>query len=328
MKIKSNYFYSQDFSEIDKYKNESLRSLHILNNSSKNIGKFNNEIVVDNSINIFDLSKLLNPNKYNQIFLIDIIENTENIFKLLNGLKNYLEPGGKLIISSINPKWYPLIKLTEAIKLKRPSNINSYIHKKKIEPTLSSAGFSVLNSYSRQIFPFYIFGFGKAINLFFELIFSFLNIGIKSYFVLQNENLHEFESKSKSVIVPAKNESENLPILFEKLNDLNLKLEIILIYGKSIDGTEKICKEIENKYQKNKYLSVKTFMQSTNGKGEAVFEAIKLCSGDYIAILDSDISVEPIELVNFFEIIENRNVDFVNGTRLITGIESGSMRFL
>ena len=116
MKIKSNYFYSQDYIEIDKYKNESLRSLHILNNSSKNIGKFNNEIVVDNSINIFDLSKLLNPNKYNQIFLIDIIENTENIFKLLNGLKNYLEPGGKLIISSINPKWYPLIKLTEAIK--------------------------------------------------------------------------------------------------------------------------------------------------------------------------------------------------------------------
>ena len=47
-----------------------------------------------------------------------------------------------------------------------------------------------------------------------------------------------------------------------------------------------------------------------------------------IAILDADISVEPFELKNFFEIIDNNYADFVNGTRLIYPMEKESMRKL
>ena len=45
-----------------------------------------------------------------------------------------------------------------------------------------------------------------------------------------------------------------------------------------------------------------------------------------MAILDSDLSVEPHELDNFYSILENNYADFVNGTRLIYPMEKESMR--
>ena len=47
------------------------------------------------------------------------------------------------------------------------------------------------------------------------------------------------------------------------------------------------------------------------------FEALKITNGELIAILDSDISVDPETLKDFFEILEYGHGDFVNGTRFI-----------
>ena len=64
-------------------------------------------------------------------------------------------------------------------------------------------------------------------------------------------------------------------------------------------------------------MNINVFEQQSNGKANAVFEGFEY-SGEVISILDSDISVDPERLVDFFEIIENSNADFVNGTRIYT----------
>ena len=58
------------------------------------------------------------------------------------------------------------------------------------------------------------------------------------------------------------------------------------------------------------------------------YKSLKVSSGEIIAILDADISVDPEELEHFFDIIEKNHADFVNGTRLIYEMEKGSMRFI
>ena len=70
------------------------------------------------------------------------------------------------------------------------------------------------------------------------------------------------------------------------------------------------------------------FEQSKNGKANAVWEAIEQAKYDAIAILDADISVDPEELTNFFEVLENTNCDFVNGTRLMYPMEDSAMRYI
>ena len=87
--------------------------------------------------------------------------------------------------------------------------------------------------------------------------------------------------------------------------------------------------EVSNKIAKEKSeLKINVIEQKSKGKAGAVFEALDHTTGDLIAILDSDISVEPATLPSFFEIIESGHGDFVNGTRLIYPIENKSMRFL
>ena len=70
------------------------------------------------------------------------------------------------------------------------------------------------------------------------------------------------------------------------------------------------------------------YEQSKNGKANAIWEGIENCNNELIAILDSDLSVDPETLSDFFEIIENGYADFVNGTRLIYKMEKGAMRSL
>ena len=87
--------------------------------------------------------------------------------------------------------------------------------------------------------------------------------------------------------------------------------------------------EVANKLKdENKKLNISVLTQSGKGKANAVHEAIEFSNGDLIAILDSDISVDPETLEDFFKIIEDGYCDFVNGTRLIYGKEKGAMRFL
>ena len=45
-------------------------------------------------------------------------------------------------------------------------------------------------------------------------------------------------------------------------------------------------------------------------------------------MLDSDISVAPETLIDFFNIVEEGKADFVNGTRFVYKMEKGAMRKL
>ena len=52
---------------------------------------------------------------------------------------------------------------------------------------------------------------------------------------------------------------------------------------------------------------------------------MKITNGELIAILDSDISVDPETLKDFFEILEYGHGDFVNGTRFIYKKQYGAI---
>ena len=182
----------------------------------------------------------------------------------------------------------------------------------------------MIHKNTRQILPFSIFGLGAFINKIFEFLLSLLNIGIKTYTLFRFENSSKKEM-SKSIIIPAKNEEGNLEELLKRIPNFKGQNEILIVCGKSKDNTLEKSHELANQF-KEKNISV--FEQTSKGKAGAVYEVLNNCSGELIAILDADISVDPETLNDFFEIIENGYADFVNGTRLIYGKEKNAMRFL
>ncbi len=325
MKLRSSFFYRLNNNEVFRYIDEDKKSIHIVNKESDVIenqlfDKF--KFVDTKASNFFPESE-----KFDLIVITDLIEFVDNIFDLLITSKKHLNENGRIVITSINPRWYFIIKINEFFNLKKSSSIKSYIYPKKIKGTIEAGGLEILNSYNKQIIPFNFLGIGKLLNIFLEVLLCPFGLGLKTYFVCRPK-INKEKIYTKSLIVPAKNEEKNLPILFEELEKLEMSLEIILIYANSEDNTEIASYQIEEKYKKHKNLDVTVYKQTQNGKANAVFEALEYTNNDVIAIIDSDISVEPFELKNFYKIIDLGNADFVNGSRLISGLESGSMRFL
>ena len=325
-KVKTNYFYKSHFKEISKYISNHKKYINIVNSTSNIPNRlFDNILTINPETSIEQELKEKNPDeKYDLIVLTDIFELSDDIYNSLKNMKLHLNDNGLLILSSINPLWYLIISLLEKIGLKETSNFKSYINPNKIENILRAANYEKIKSYNRLYLPFKIFGLGSLINYFFYVILPFLNFGIRNYLVYSNRSL-EKKPLSKSILVPAKNEEGNLEELIQRIPEFQTESEIIIISGESTDNTHNKSLEIKEKY---KYKNINVIKQTKNGKANAIWEGLDVCSNDLIAILDSDLSVDPETLNEFFEIIENGHGDFVNGTRLIYKMEAGSMQKL
>ncbi len=266
-------------------------------------------------------SQLSNNKKFQTIVLTDLLETSDDIYSLFQQTKQVLTNDGKLVVTTVNYKYVFVIKFLEFLKLKNKSPKLSHINKRHIINLAQTSGFEFIHSHTKQIIPFHGFGIIAFINKFLEMVLSKFNLGIIQYIIFKNIPDKPFLNK-RTLIVPAKNEEGNIEILFKELSKLNLH-EIIFSVGKSKDNTLQVINECKNKYND---LNIVVHEQSQDGKANSIWEAFDFVTGEVVAILDSDLSVEPMELENFYTIIDNNYADFVNGSRLIYPMEKESMR--
>jgi hypothetical protein len=321
-KINSFTFYKRHHNELKKYIFNSDKTLHIISDDvDTSILENDSEYLFVNKEDNLNLKIKSIDSTYNLIIVTDLLESAEDINEIFFHLHLKLENNGKLLVTSLNNIWYPLINLLESLKLKKESRKRVYTSIKKIKNILSENSFRFISYSTRQYIPFRLFGFGNVINGFLEVLFTKFNLGIKTYILYQKKS-DNVASYSKSIIIPAKNEEKNLQPLMERIPDFK-NLEVIIVYGESQDKTAEVAKHIKDTSKFN----VSVLQQSENGKANAVFEALQTTNNDLIAILDADLSVDPETLIDFFGIIERKEADFVNGTRFVYRMEKESMRF-
>ena len=326
LKLNNKEFYRRQKFEILRYTSNKKDILNIFSKEVQN-ELFNNDfenISIDvKQDTVLQLSGL-KKNSFDLIIVTDIFEISEDIYNILKFLKSKLNKDGKLLINTVNSRWDGILSLLELLHLKNENSNRSKISRKKFKYIFGSVGLTIQKNYTRQLFPFKLFSLGNFLNTFLELFLFRFYIGIKSYYLLKPDDLNK-KIYEKSVVVPAKNEEKNLMPLFERLAKTNLEAEYILVCAESKDKTLEAAYEVKDKF---KNMNINVFEQKSNGKANAVFEGFEYSNGEVISILDSDISVDPERLVDFFEIIENSNADFVNGTRMIYPMEKNAMRYL
>ena len=105
-----------------------------------------------------------------------------------------------------------------------------------------------------------------------------------------------------TLVIPAKKESETLPLVLESLKKLKIKT-IISLKNDDLDTINCI---IKNKY-------VKVYFQSGNGYGNSLKEAINFCETKYFCIFNADGSFEQKDLFKMYNLIKNN--DFVYTSR-------------
>ena len=99
-----------------------------------------------------------------------------------------------------------------------------------------------------------------------------------------------------SVIAPVYNEKENIKRFIEKV-EIALKkrfdsYEIILIDDGSTDGSKEL---LDREAERNGHVKVYHFTKN-NGQTAALAAGFKVCTGDFVVTMDSDLQTDPEDI--------------------------------
>lgn len=121
-----------------------------------------------------------------------------------------------------------------------------------------------------------------------------------------------------SIILPTYNEKDNLPIItwliFDSLQKCeDVEFEIIIIEDGSPDGTLEIARRLQDVYGREKIVILDRGKKL--GLGTAYKAGLDLATGDYVILMDADLSHHPKFIPQFIALAKRYNYDIVTGTR-------------
>jgi glycosyltransferase involved in cell wall biosynthesis len=127
-----------------------------------------------------------------------------------------------------------------------------------------------------------------------------------------------------SVIVPVYNMENYLQKCLSSIATQTHKdLEIILINDGSTDGSSKICDDYAAKEER-----IKVIHKSNGGVASARNAGLKICTGEYIAFVDSDDWIEPTMYSELLDVCLKHDCDYAGCSCQIRGGTGGQIRFL
>ncbi|KAL3998409.1 Dolichol-phosphate mannosyltransferase subunit 1 [Acanthocheilonema viteae] len=124
-----------------------------------------------------------------------------------------------------------------------------------------------------------------------------------------------------TVLLPTYNEKENLPVciwLIEKyMKKAEFSYEVIIIDDNSPDGTMDVAKKLENEFGSDKIILRPRARKL--GLGTAYTHGLQFARGDYIILMDADLSHHPKFIPEMIKLQQHKNYDIVTGTRYANG---------
>ena len=152
------------------------------------------------------------------------------------------------------------------------------------------------------------------ITLFYIILIATLLIGWRK---IPEFQIKHIEAKiSFSVVIPFRNEAENLPILLNSLAELNyptLKFEIFMVDDASEDASVQICLDFITSHPEIKINLLENQRFSNSPKKDAISTAIKNAGFEYIITTDADCIIPENWLQAHNEIILETDAKLVAG---------------
>ncbi len=142
------------------------------------------------------------------------------------------------------------------------------------------------------------------------------------------KNIEKKNDQLITIVIPARNEEGNKSLLINALNkfkEIPNKLEIIFVEGNSKDNTYSMLNELRENYLDS--LNIALLKQTSKGKKNAVVEGFNISSGETLAIIDSDFTVDIDDsIAAIMESTKNENI-LINCARTTFPMEKNAMRW-
>jgi len=132
-----------------------------------------------------------------------------------------------------------------------------------------------------------------------------------------------------TVVIPAYNEINTIRQILEKVQQVDLQKEIIIIDDFSTDGTREFLEQVINtkntsQLDENNVTfptnNIQVLFQDKNrGKGAALKRGFSEANGNLIVIQDADLEYDPEDFLTLIQPIKKGYADVVYGSRFIGG---------
>ncbi|MBK9936468.1 MAG: glycosyltransferase [Cytophagaceae bacterium] len=172
------------------------------------------------------------------------------------------------------------------------------------------------------------------ISLIFIIYFIFLFIGIFIwlFFVKPNDVGTSQEGSKFSVIIPVRNESENISRLLKSLENQSLgseKFEVILVDDQSDDDTKsKALQFFENSKLNWRILDLNPDERGKSPKKNAITKAINYSHNELVFCTDGDCELPNELLSEYQKVFDNKEVMFISGPVSFFDVKSRLFRKL
>jgi SAM-dependent methyltransferase len=271
-----------------------------------------------------DAESLTISEKFDYVIISDLFTSLWDVQKSFAEIKKICHKNTKIIISSYNALWEPILKLSEFLGLKSKQPIQNWLTINDIRNLIELEGFEIIKREHKILLPKYI----PILNYLFNNLLANLPIINKLClvnFIIARPIIADAEKYSVSIIIPARNEKGNIENAILRIPKFGKSIEYIFVEGHSNDNTWDEILKIKEKY---KELDITAIKQSGKGKGNAVREGFEIAKGEILMILDADLTTPPEELPKFYEALATNKGEFINGCRLVYPMEKEAMRFL
>ena len=129
-------------------------------------------------------------------------------------------------------------------------------------------------------------------------------------------NIKSNEKPKLTIIIPAYNEIKTIQDIINKIFNIKIQKQIILVDDHSSDGTKEVIQKNKDKIDKI------IFHDINKGKGSAIKSAQEFVQGEYVVIQDADLEYDPNDLISLLFEIENKRSKVVYGSRVLNSIEN------
>jgi len=123
-----------------------------------------------------------------------------------------------------------------------------------------------------------------------------------------------------SVVIPVYNEQTTLEELVDRVCQVPVRKELVLVDDCSRDGSRAILEQLQERFAADDQNRIKVLFHRVNqGKGAALHTGFAATSGDIVVIQDADLEYDPSEFPRLMRPIIEEQADVVYGSRFLGG---------
>ncbi len=253
------------------------------------------------------------------------IFDTVDLLGALERMRKCCHRDSRLVIYSYNYLWQPVLELGSRWGLRIPSFEPNWVSEHDLKGFLHLAGFEAVRTHRRFLFPKWVPLLSYLLNDLLASLPGFRRLCLAQVTVARPKPAPRKEEEvAVSVIIPCRNERDNVLPAVERMPYMGRHTEIIFCDDKSTDGTGA---EVERLIKLHPERNIRLVDGPAICKADNVWTGFRAARGDVLMILDGDLAVMPEELPYFLKALLSGTGEFVNGSRLVYPIPQFAMKF-